>query len=128
MPLKRTDKTGYARALALRKEPSLAERRLWKHLQLGQFKDIHFRKQHAIGPFVIDFCAIKEKLVIEVDGGQHIDQEIHDNERSEFLKSKGYKVIRFWNNEVMNDIEGVMRSIEDEIKNDDPLLPPPNEP
>jgi len=74
-------------------------------------KNIHFRNQHAIGNFVVDFCAPRRKLVIELDGGQHLGQEDYDKERTAFLISKGYRILRFWNNEVMNDIENVLRAI-----------------
>jgi very-short-patch-repair endonuclease len=119
MPLKRTTKTGYQKAIALRKELTLAERRLWGYLRLSQGDGVRFRRQHAIGPYVVDFCAIKNKLVIELDGSQHLDQEDYDNERTEFLKSWGYQVIRFWNNDVMKNIHGVMQVIEDELKKND---------
>jgi very-short-patch-repair endonuclease len=59
---------------------------------------------------------VKEKLVIELDGSQHLDEETRDTVRTQFLESKGFRVIRFWNNEVMNDIEGVLNSIENEIQ------------
>ena len=69
------------------------------------------RRQHAIGKYIGDFCSPKGKLVIELDGSQHLDQEEQDAERTLYLESQGYKVIRFWNNQVMNDIEGVIREI-----------------
>jgi very-short-patch-repair endonuclease len=74
-------------------------------------EDAHFRNQHAIGNYIVDFCALRRKLIIELDGSQHLEQEEYDTERTEFLKSKGYKVLRFWNNEVMNDIDSVLTVI-----------------
>lgn len=71
---------------------------------------IHFRRQYAIGPFITDFCTPRRKLIIELDGSQHFEQEEYDEERTEFLASQSYKVIRFWNNEVMTNIEGVIES------------------
>jgi len=73
--------------------------------------DAHFRNQHAIGNYIVDFCALRKKLIIELDGSQHLEQEEYDAERTEFLKSKGYKVLRFWNNDVMNNIDTVLREI-----------------
>jgi very-short-patch-repair endonuclease len=73
---------------------------------------VNFRRQHALGPYIVDFCSIKANLIIELDGSQHLEQEEYDLERSQYLKSQGYKVIRFWNNDVMNDIEGVVRVIQ----------------
>jgi len=75
----------------------------------------HFCRQYAIGEYVVDFCAPRAKLVIEVDGSQHLEQEAYDKERTAFLKSKGYRVLRFWNNEVLKNIEGVMAVVLDEI-------------
>ncbi len=74
-------------------------------------RGIHFRNQHAIGKYVVDFCAPRKKLIIELDGSQHLEQKEYDSERTVYLESKGYKVIRFWNSEVMNDIEGVLLAI-----------------
>lgn len=73
--------------------------------------DVHFRPQHAIGTYIVDFCAPRRKIIIELDGGQHMEQEEYDTERTEFLKSKGYKVLRFWNNDVMNNIDSVLNVI-----------------
>jgi len=89
-----------------------AEARLWARLRAHRMKDLHFRNQHAIGPYVVDFCAPRRKLIIEVDGSHHLDQEEQDAGRTAFLESKGYRVVRFWNSDVMNDIEGVMRAID----------------
>ncbi len=111
MPPRRTTPTGYELARKLRKEPTPAERKLWAYLRNNKVSGVKFRRQHAIGNFVPDFCAIKEKLVIELDGSQHLEQEGYDKERTEYLKSQGYKVIRFWNNQVMNDIGGVIKAI-----------------
>ena len=60
---------------------------------------------------MVDFCSIKHKLIIELDGSQHLDQEDYDNERTDYLASRGYKVIRFWNSDLMKDIDGVVRAI-----------------
>jgi very-short-patch-repair endonuclease len=73
---------------------------------------VNFRRQLAIGNYIPDFVSIKKKLAIELDGSQHLEQEEYDIERTKYLESQGYKVIRFWNNQVMNDIEGVFRAIE----------------
>jgi len=72
---------------------------------------VTFRRQHAIGNYVPDFCAIKPKLIIELDGSQHLEQEEYDEERTKYLASQGYKVIRFWNNDVINNMENVLLAI-----------------
>ncbi len=102
------------RAIELRKESTPAEARLWSCLRKDQL-GVTFRRQHAIGPYIADFCAPSRKLIIELDGSQHLDQEESDAERTAFLASKGYRVLRFWNNEVMNKITDVMRLILEEL-------------
>ncbi len=84
---------------------------MWAYLRGSKLGEVNFRRQHAIGPYVVDFCSPAQKLVIEVDGSQHIAQADRDAERTVFLKSKGYRVLRFWNDAVMNDIEGVVQTI-----------------
>jgi very-short-patch-repair endonuclease len=100
------------RARELRKEPTLAERKLWAYLRGNKLNGLNFRRQHAIGNFIVDFVSIKRRLVIELDGSQHLEQEEYDLERTKYLESQGYKVIRFWNNDVMNNINGVIQVIE----------------
>lgn len=96
----------------MRKEPTPAERKLWAYLRGKKVNGVSFRRQHAIGNFIVDFVSLKRKLVIELDGSQHLEQAEYDIERTKYLESQGYKVIRFWNNQVMNDIEGVVHAIE----------------
>ncbi len=111
MPPRRTTPKGYENARKLRKEPTPAEGKLWAYLRGNKLNGINFRRQHAIGNYVPDFCSPKAKLVIELDGSQHLEQEEYDKERTKYLESQGYKVIRFWNNQVMNDMDGVIRAI-----------------
>jgi very-short-patch-repair endonuclease len=100
------------KAILLRHEPTPAEVKLWRYLRTDRLDGFSFRRQHAIGPFITDFCCIKAKLVIELDGGQHLEQEEYDQQRTAFLESQGYRVLRFWNNDVMNNIEAVIISIQ----------------
>jgi len=100
------------RAGELRKELTPAEQKLWAHLRGNKLNGVNFRRQHAIGSYIVDFCSIKAKLIIELDGNQHLEQEEYDLERTAYLESQGYKVVRFWNNDVMNDINGVIHAIE----------------
>ncbi|GAB4577727.1 MAG: endonuclease domain-containing protein [Anaerolineales bacterium] len=110
MPPRRTTPQGYEKARQLRKALTPAERKLWA-LPRGDQLGGSFRRQHAIGPYIADFCAPRKKLIIEVDGGQHLEQEEYDKERTQYLESQGYKVIRFWNNDVIKDMDGVIRAI-----------------
>ena len=77
---------------------------------------VRFRRQHAIGTYITDFCAPRKKLIIELDGSQHLEQDEYDEVRTKYLESQGYKVIRFWNNDVMNNIEGVISSIVNKLE------------
>jgi len=99
------------RAGELRHEQTPAEAKLWAYLRAHRADGIHFRLQHAIGPYIVDFCAPRRKLVIELDGSQHLEQEEYDAERTTYLESRGYRVLRFWNGDVMNDANSVMSVI-----------------
>ncbi len=99
------------RAEELRHNPTDAEAALWKALRMHQANGIHFRRQYAIGPYIVDFCSVRGKLIIELDGGQHLEQKGYDDERTAFLASKGYQVLRFWNNEVLQNLDSVMTVI-----------------
>ena len=74
--------------------------------------NVKFRRQHPIGPYFVDFCSIQRKLIIEIDGAQHADRSAEDEVRSSFLKSDGYRVVRFWNNQVLHDTNEVLFEIE----------------
>ena len=105
----------------LRKEPTPSEAKLWSRIRNDQL-GVNFRRQHAIGSYIPDFCSPKAKLIIELDGSQHLEQQEYDNERTKYLESQGYKVIRVWNNDVMNNIDSVILAIihamEDESSKD----------
>ena len=107
---KRSNSRPKHQAIKLRKESTLAERKLWSRIRNDQL-GVAFRRQHAIGKYIPDFCSPKAKLIIELDGSQHFEQEEYDDERTRYLEAQGYRVIRFWNNDVMKDIENVIRVI-----------------
>jgi len=92
----------------LRQQMTGTEVKLWQHLRGHRLIGVHFRRQHAIGPYVVDFCAPSRKLIIELDGSQHLDQEEWDLERTKYLEARGYRVIRFWNSNITNQIEVVL--------------------
>ena len=104
------------RAGELRHNQTEAEARLWSQLRAHRLAGTHFRRQHAIGSYIVDFCAPRIKLVIELDGGQHLDQEEYDQKRTAFLESMGFQVLRFWNNEVLGDIVDVMKVIDQAVR------------
>ena len=99
------------RARRLRREQTDAESKLWARLRDRQLCNAKFRRQHAIGPFIADFCAVERGLVIELDGGQHATQAQPDQRRSAYLERSGYRVLRFWDNEVLMNMEAVLERI-----------------
>jgi very-short-patch-repair endonuclease len=111
MPAKRTTPTGYEKARRLRKELTPVEQKLWAYIRDDQL-GVNFRRQHAIGNYIVDFVCIKRKLIIELDGSQHLDQHEYDAKRTMYLQSQGYEVLRFWNNDVMKDINDVIKAIQ----------------
>jgi very-short-patch-repair endonuclease len=72
---------------------------------------VNFRRQHAIGPYIADFCCIEKKLIVELDGSQHLEQQEYDQMRTAYVESQRFCVLRFWNKEVLNDLNGVMCGI-----------------
>jgi very-short-patch-repair endonuclease len=96
------------RSRELRNNPTDAERLLWRAISNRQLGGIRFNRQVPIGPFICDFVARTPKLVVEVDGGQHALEADADARRTRFLRSRGYRVIRFWNNDVLENIDGVI--------------------
>jgi very-short-patch-repair endonuclease len=108
---KRTTPKIFHRARELRHNKTPEEEKLWSRLRGHQMDGVGFRPQHAIGDTIVDFCAPRKKLVIELDGSQHLESVESDTERTAFLKLKGYKVIRFFNYEINENIEDVLRRI-----------------
>ncbi len=98
------------KAHCLRKNPTEAEKTLWQKIRNHQIGGYKFRRQSPLYAYVADFLCAELKLVVEVDGGQHNDSE-SDKARTAFLESKGYAVVRFWNNDVLGNIEGVVTSL-----------------
>ena len=102
-----------ARARSMRLEPTNAERRPWWHLRHRlPLPASHFRRQVRLGRYIVDFASHGLKLVIELDGGQHVRRNKRDAERTKFLKREGYRVLRFWNNEVLTNIDSVLEMIQ----------------
>lgn len=99
------------RAGELRLNLTPAENKLWSRLRAHRLGGVGFRRQHAIGNYITDFCTPSKMLIIELDGSQHLEQEEYDAERTAFLESKGYRVLRFYNNDVMKNIENVLEVI-----------------
>ncbi len=98
----------------LRKNPTEAEKRLWAMIRADQ-TGVRFRRQYSIGPYIADFASPAAKLIIEVDGGQH-SESAADLERTRFLEQKGYRVVRFWNNDVLGNTQGVLQTIREAVR------------
>jgi very-short-patch-repair endonuclease len=103
-------------ARKLRRNQTEAEQKLWSLLRRHQMNGLQFRRQYSIGPFFADFVCLEAKLIIEVDGSQHADQMECDESRSEFLRGMGYTVLRFWNFEVIGEIDQVVQRIADALE------------
>ena len=99
------------RAKELRRNLTEAEKLLWSKIRRDQIDGLPFRKQVPIGDYIADFACLPIKLVLEVDGGQHDARKAHDDARTAVLEAQGYRVLRFWNNEVFGNIEGVLQVI-----------------
>ena len=113
----------WQRARRLRKSMTDAERALWRVLRDKQLEGRKFRRQYPIAGYVADFACIEAGLVIELDGGQHAEQAAYDARRTEDLRMAGYRVIRFWNNEVLGNMDGVLEALRLAL-----LQPHPNPP
>ena len=98
-------------AKTLRSHQTEAEQRLWYHLRAHRFMELKFKRQKPIGRYIVDFVCLEQQLIIELDGGQHVEQEAYDRQRDAWLRQQGYTVLRFWNNDVMQNLDGVLEQI-----------------
>ena len=114
-----------ARARALRRNMTDAERQLWRILRLRQMNGRRFRRQVPLGRYIADFVCHEARLVLEIDGGQHEPVSEREAERTAFIQSEGYRVLRFWNNEVLANLEGVYAVIVGELDRSPPPKPSP---
>jgi very-short-patch-repair endonuclease len=112
------------RAQDLRQSLTPAERKLWTYLSRRQVAGTKFSRQMPIGPFICDFVSRSARLVVELDGGQHDENEGRDRKRTAYIEGMGYRVMRFWNNEVLKAIESVVSRIEFRLRNFPPPAPP----
>jgi very-short-patch-repair endonuclease len=117
--------TTTSRARSLRSGMTDVERLLWQAIRGKQVNANRFRRQHPIGPYIADFACIEQKLVIELDGGQHQDQLVQDDRRTDYLQALGWHVLRFWNNEVVNNLDEVLSTIAEHMNHAPPSSPSP---
>jgi very-short-patch-repair endonuclease len=113
---KKLNLTNFARSN--RKESTKTEKVLWDLIR-NKKMGFTFRRQHQIGKYIVDFVSLEKRLIIEIDGGQHNEEQniSYDKERTEFLNSKGFKVLRFWNSDILKNIEGIYEIIKKELEN-----------
>jgi very-short-patch-repair endonuclease len=102
-----------ANARRLRRDPTEVEKKLWLALRRDQLNGLNFRRQHPVGPYVLDFYCPAIRLAVELDGGQHgeASQQLHDARRTAWLAAKGVRLVRYWNNDVTENLEGVLTDI-----------------
>jgi very-short-patch-repair endonuclease len=112
------------RAKSMRTDMTDAERKLWMQLRAHRLDGLKFRRQALIGRYIVDFVCHEQRLVIELDGGQHAESQ-HDVTRDRWLESKGYRVLRFWNSDVFPNREGVLETIVSAARGATPLPNPP---
>ena len=99
------------KARKLRKNLTDAEKKLWAVIRKRQINNLKFRRQQPIGKYIVDFVCFEKKIIIEIDGGQHMENKDYDLKRSKWLEGQGFKVIRFWNNEVLENTDAVLETI-----------------
>jgi len=116
-----------AAARKLRKHPTKAENLLWQNLRNRQLEGFKFRRQQPLGPYILDFVNFDKRLAIEVDGGQHAILKDKDKKRDAWLKAEGFEVMRLWNNEVFENLNGVLQLIRAELTTPSPNPSPPKE-
>ncbi|NCT67981.1 MAG: endonuclease domain-containing protein [Rhodanobacteraceae bacterium] len=96
----------------LRRNPTDAERTLWQRLKGRQLEGCKFRRQHPHGDYILDFVCLERSLIVELDGSQHMEAADYDTQRTHLLEAAGFVVLRFWNNDVFANIEGVLEVIQ----------------
>ena len=99
------------RARELRKSQTQAERALWSVLRNHRLGGHRFRRQHPVGHYIVDFVCLENRLVVELDGGQHLESVDYDGARTAYLENCGFSIVRFWNNQVLNEMTGVNEAI-----------------
>ncbi|MDF1684385.1 MAG: endonuclease domain-containing protein [Legionellaceae bacterium] len=100
----------------LRKTSTSTELKLWEYLRNRRFQNLKFRRQHPMGPYVVDFLCLTQKLIIELDGYQHLEQVAYDQQRSSYLEHLGFRVIRFWNHDVLQRLPWVLGNIRKNVE------------
>jgi very-short-patch-repair endonuclease len=104
-------KSATNKARELRQNSTDTERLLWKHLRAKRFEGLKFRRQEPIGKYIVDFVSFEKRVIVEVDGSHHIERNKQDDQRTQWLENQGFRILRFWNNDVLKNIQGVIETI-----------------
>ena len=116
-PLRKAHATeALARVRGMRREMTLAETLLWRNLRGRRLNEAKFKRQVWVGAYIADFVCMEAMLIVEADGGQHGEQEEYDSDRSAALAAAGWRVLRFWNNEILSDVGAVLGVIADALR------------
>ena len=107
---------GRNKARDLRRSETDAERKLWHFLRDRRLAGHKFRRQHTVGPYIADFACIERRLIVELDGGQHVERQGYDVRRTEYLVARGFHVIRFWDNEALTQTDAVLETVLRELE------------
>ena len=113
-----------ARATALRRAQTDAEQRMWHFLRRRHLRGYRFRRQVPVGPYILDFFCIEARLAIEIDGSQHASARTYDERREKFLADCGIRVLRFWNNEVLQQTDAVLQVVLNALESSAAKMPP----
>ncbi len=116
-----------SRPQQLRTNATDVEQKLWYFLRNRQFENFKFRRQHPIGVYVVDFVCLERKLIVELDGGQHAENTPYDARRTKTLHENGFRILRFWNNDVLQNTDGVLETIFAAISASPSPLPSPRD-
>ena len=116
-----------SRPQLLRTNATDAEQKMWYFLRNRQFEQFKFRRQHPISVYIVDFVCLEQKLIVELDGGQHAEKTAYDLRRTKTLREKGYRILPFWNNDVLQNTDGVLDTIFAELTVDPSPSPSPRD-
>jgi len=111
-----TKERAITKSRKLRQTSTPTELKLWQFLRARRFQNLKFRRQYPMGPYVVDFVCLTQKLIIELDGSQHLEQVAYDQQRTSYLEQLGFRVIRFWNHDVLQRLPWVLGSIRENIE------------
>ncbi len=115
-------------ACDMRHEQTVAEQKIWQQIRDRRLDHHKFKRQYPIGPYIVDFICLEQRLIVELDGGQHASQQSYDAARDAFLMAQGFQVLRLWNHDVLTNMEGVVVTLLDALRGGETPSPRPSPP